>query len=60
LANAIFIKRPLDNYIKSHKVHGGYEAYFFSYILWLLKPQIHQYLAICTRCWQKNMAINLR
>jgi predicted metal-binding protein len=26
LANAIFIKRPLEDYIKGHKVHGGNEA----------------------------------
>jgi hypothetical protein len=43
LANAIFIKIPLGYYIKTHKVHGGNEAYFFGYILWLLKAQIHQF-----------------
>jgi hypothetical protein len=26
LANAIFTKRPLGDYIKGHKVHGGNEA----------------------------------
>jgi len=41
LANIIFIKRPLGNYIKGHRIHGGNEVYFFGYILWLLKPQIH-------------------
>jgi hypothetical protein len=41
LANTIFIKRPLGDYIKGHRIHGGNEAYFFGYILWLLKPQIH-------------------
>jgi hypothetical protein len=45
MANAIFVKRPLCDYIKGQRVHGGNEAYFFGYILWLLKPQIHQYLA---------------
>jgi hypothetical protein len=50
---------PLGNYIKGHRVHGGNEAYFFGYILWLLKFQIQQYLAMCTRCWQKKLAINL-
>jgi len=59
LANAFFYKKPLGDYIKGHRVHGGNEAYFFGYILWLLKPQIHQYLAICTRCWHKILAINL-
>jgi hypothetical protein len=58
-ANAIFIKWPLGDYIKGHRVHGGNEAYFFGYILWLLKFQIHQYLAMCTICLQKNLTINL-
>jgi len=59
LANAISIKRPLGDYIKGHRVHSGNEAYFFGYILWLLKPQIHQYLAMYTRCWEKILAIKL-
>jgi hypothetical protein len=49
----------LGDYIKGHRVHGGNEAYFFGYILWLLKFQIHQYLAMCTICLQKNLTINL-
>jgi hypothetical protein len=51
IANVIFMKRPLGKYVKGHLVHGGNETYFFGYILWLLKPQIHQYLAMCTRCY---------